>query len=235
MSVNYSKVISPKAMEICRKLGELAPMKEFCLAGGTGLALQLIHRRSDDLDFFLFDMHRPLTETSILDALEHTFPNQPFMINLQESTQLDLTIMETKLTYFSYPFKLINPLIEGGTLAPFLVGIKLAAPQEISLMKAYSIGRRATFRDYIDLYFLFKTNAVDLAYIEANAKHKFVLDDGETLFSMKQFLEQLTFSADIQDKHESINMILGKQIAVEDISDYLNNIAKEYLQNKFSR
>ena len=181
MDARYTNVISPEAVEICRNLGRLSISEEFYLAGGTVLALPLKHRRSDDLDFFLIDMQKSLPVSSILEALEHVFPNQPYIINLQESNQLDLTIMNTKLTFFSYPFKLINPLIDGGILATFLKRIQLAAPREIALMKAYSIGRRATFRDYIDLYFLFKTNIVTLTYIEAKAKQKFILG-GETIF-----------------------------------------------------
>ena len=141
--------------------------------------------------------------------------------------------MNTKLTFFSYPFKLINPLIDGGILATFLKRIQLAAPREIALMKAYSIGRRATFRDYIDLYFLFKTNIVTLTYIEAKAKQKFILG-GETIFSMKLFLEQLTYLVDIPDKNESLGMIQGKGIPLEEITNYLNDLAKDYLRNKFT-
>lgn len=233
MDTAYSQVISPEGINLCRHLGSAKIMKEFCLAGGTGLALQLKHRRSDDLDFFLIDMHQSLPVPSILHTLEHVFPNHPHTINLRETNQLDLTIMKTKLTFFSYPFKQINPMIDGGTLATFLKGIQLASPREIALMKAYSIGRRATFRDYIDLYFLFITNSVTLTYIEANAKQIFMLS-GETTFSMKQFLEQLTYSADIHDKIESTGMIQGRRISAEEITDYLNDLAKEYLRNKFT-
>lgn len=41
--------------EIERHLREVAPVvdgEEFCLAGGTGLALQVGHRNSEDLDVF---------------------------------------------------------------------------------------------------------------------------------------------------------------------------------------
>jgi hypothetical protein len=229
MAIDFSKLISPEAMTICQKLGTSALMKEFCLAGGTGLALQLKHRRSDDLDFFLANGTKAVPVAPLLQTLERIFPNDSYQINLRESTQLDLTILGTKLTYLAYPFPLINPLVEGTSVAPFLKGINLAAPQEIALMKAYSIGRRATFRDYIDLYFLFITKAVELAYIEEHAKQKFIIG-GETCFSMKQFLEQISFSMDIPDKLESINMILGKQLSAEDIDNYLSEAAKNYLQ-----
>lgn len=234
MNADYSNLISPEAINICQHLGTASLMKEFYLAGGTGLALQLKHRRSDDLDFFMINEEKVIPVTSIHQTIASLFPNQPYQVNLQESTQLDLTLLGTKLTFFAYPFPLVNTLVKGSTAAPFLKGINLAAPQEIALMKAYSIGRRATFRDYIDLYFLLNTKAVELAYIEAYAKHKFKIS-GEICFSMKQFLEQMTFSIDIPDKQESINMIVNKPLSAEDIENYLSEAAKDYLKSKFTR
>ncbi len=103
---------------------------------------------------------------------------------MQESTQLDLNIAGIKLTFLAYPFPLINPPVEGELLAPFLKGVLLASPPEIALMKAYSIGRRATFRDYIDLYFLLFEQIVDLAYIEREARLKYIINKGELTVEM---------------------------------------------------
>lgn len=141
-------------MQICTKVGSSTLSREYCLAGGTGLALQMKHRRSNDLDFLLIDHNETVNAPSVISTLEKTFPNTPCRVNLQESTQLDLTLSGIKLTFLAYPFPLINPPVKGDKLAPFLKRILLASPSEIALMKAYSIGRRATFRDYIDLYIL---------------------------------------------------------------------------------
>lgn len=49
-------------------------------------------------------------------------------------------------------------------------------------MKAYTIGRRALFRDYVDMYFVLKAGVVSLEYILAQAPSKFMLGK-ECLFS----------------------------------------------------
>jgi hypothetical protein len=46
----FEEVLSPGAARVIEAL--VPHVEAFYLAGGTGLALQLGHRRSDDLDFF---------------------------------------------------------------------------------------------------------------------------------------------------------------------------------------
>jgi len=48
----HAEVLSPAAVEAIKHLGAMESLRNFYLAGGTGLALRLGHRRSADLDFF---------------------------------------------------------------------------------------------------------------------------------------------------------------------------------------
>jgi len=63
----HTEVISVDAQNIMRELGRQDYMKPFYLAGGTGLALQLGHRRSVDLDFF---SKEPVNENALLGKLQ---------------------------------------------------------------------------------------------------------------------------------------------------------------------
>jgi len=47
----YSKTLYPETKQVLESLKN--SIKNFYLAGGTGLALQLGHRKSADLDFFI--------------------------------------------------------------------------------------------------------------------------------------------------------------------------------------
>src|SRR5579862_1414261 len=47
------KVLSPAQRHLLRKLGPFARERGFFLGGGTALALQLVHRKSDDFDWFI--------------------------------------------------------------------------------------------------------------------------------------------------------------------------------------
>ena len=46
----FEEILSPAAVDIIESTAQ--HLDAFYLAGGTGLALQLGHRKSDDLDFF---------------------------------------------------------------------------------------------------------------------------------------------------------------------------------------
>lgn len=121
----------------------------------------------------------------------------------------------------AYPFPLVEPCIDGGrVLAPEVKGIALATVREIALMKAYTIGRRAMFRDYVDVYFILRSGAVTLEYILDRAPAKFTLQ-GEVLFSPKLFLEQMVYTADTPDR--ALNLVLDGTLSPQDVEAFLQN------------
>ena len=56
------------------KVGSSTLSREYCLAGGTGLALQMKHRRSNDLDFLLIDHNETVNAPSVISTLEKLSP-----------------------------------------------------------------------------------------------------------------------------------------------------------------
>lgn len=71
--------------------------------------------------------------------------------------------------------------------------IILSSFKDIASDKAYAIGRRPEYRDYVDLFIILK-NGFNLRQIILDAKEKF---KGE--FSEKLFLSQLVFFEDLKD------------------------------------
>jgi hypothetical protein len=66
--------------------------------------------------------------------------------------------------------------------------------REIGSTKAYSIGRRGTYKDYVDLYFILSGGYATLAEIIHMAEKKFGAE-----FNSRLFTEQLLFMDDIED------------------------------------
>lgn len=98
--------------------------------------------------------------------------------------ELTLLIGKVKFTFFHYPYKIEYPeKFNSNTRLPDL--LTLAA------MKAYALGRRAKWKDYVDLYFIAKKFA-GIEKINKKAKQIF---GGE--FNEKNFREQLSYFADI--------------------------------------
>ena len=109
------------------------------LAGGTGLALQLGHRTSEDLVLFRLDA---MDRSGLHDALRGRGPYE----TLQEEVHT-LTVLQegTKMSFFQVrdPF-----LFEGSPYRQF----RLADIRDIALLKLAAVSGRGARRDFIDLH-----------------------------------------------------------------------------------
>jgi hypothetical protein len=108
--------------------------------------------------------------------------------------QLHLQINDVKVTFFSFPYPIQHPV---------KVNSHIAIPTLLSLasMKAFALGRRAKWKDYVDLYFILK----DYYTIQDICKEGIVNFGSQ--FSEKLFREQLAFHKDI-DYSESIEYLV---------------------------
>ena len=90
---------------------------------------------------------------------------------------------------------IIERVLNLGTLADWhwLVSFYLS-PREILVTKAYTIGRRGSFKDYVDLYTGVHENISQIEEIMTLAREKY----GE-IFNDRLFLEQLVFVDDIDE------------------------------------
>ena len=155
----HPEAISSKRQKIFQKLKNFP---RFYLAGGTALALQIGHRMSDDFDLFT---ERDIS-VDLLEKVEKIFKESTVDIIINHSEQLSLIINQTKVDFVKYPFSLILSLIE-------YEEVKIVKIPEIAAMKAYTIGRRATYKDYIDLYFIFSEKHNPLSNVIEMSKEKF--------------------------------------------------------------
>jgi hypothetical protein len=177
----YPEAISSKRQKIFQKLKNFP---QFYLAGGTALALQIGHRMSDDFDLFA----EKDVPADLLEKVEKIFKESTTDIIINHSEQLSLIIEQTKVDFVRYPFPLILGLIE-------YEEVKIIKIPEIAAMKAYTIGRRATYKDYIDLYFIISEKHSSLPEIIKISKEKF-----KEFFDPRLFLEQLVYLEDIQEE-----------------------------------
>lgn len=154
----------------------------FYLAGGTGLALQLGHRISEDFDLFI-DQY---ISDDLLRTLEEEFPDRKVSVAVNNSEELTVFIDNTKTSFLRYPFPLINSLKE-------YKDVSLMEASEIGATKAYTVGRRGSFKDYVDLYFCLREDYASLMEIIDLARKKY-----DEKFNARLFLEQLIYLDDIE-------------------------------------
>jgi hypothetical protein len=218
-------VISESMLNICLNLAKHKQADRYYLAGGTALAIQIKHRRSEDLDFFTSGK---VNSDSIISWMEDTFPLKNAAVIFKKLDQLDLRIDGVKVSFIEYPFPLVYPLVDLDVFEPGFSGIKLASTSEIALFKAYALGRRASFRDYIDLYYIMHNNYSSLEKIIADCCKKYVLE-GELLFSDKLFLQQLAYTEDLPDKEEAMSMFFDQNVTADVVEKELAKQIKIFL------
>lgn len=183
--------------------------KEFYLAGGTALALQIGHRRSVDFDFFSQD---PLPSNPLV-KVKRVFANSSIIVTYRAPEQLNALIDGVKITLFHYDYPVIDDFVMYRELP-------LANMREIAAMKAFPIGKRLSYKDYIDWYFLLKENHVDLSDAIAHAKKKFGGD-----FNDRLFLGQLVSFEDISPQKIDF---LRDEVDWETVQNFLKETVRNF-------
>jgi hypothetical protein len=153
--------------------------REFYLVGGTAIALYLGHRRSIDFDLFKYTS---LSPKRILSKISSS--GQTYLVTRRVSEQLNITINGVTFTFFEYPFKIEAP----GTFEDF---IRIPSLIDLAAMKAYALGRRSKWKDYVDFYFLLRDHYT-IDQISERAQEIY-----EQLFSPKLFRAQISYFNDI--------------------------------------
>jgi len=173
--------------------------------GGTAIALHLGHRRSIDFDLFC---RNTINKKDIRKKLEAC----PFRIAklFEDTDQIHFIINDIKVTFFNYPYEIEHA---------FRLVQYISFPSLLSLasMKAYALGRRAKWKDYVDLYFILK----DYYSVEEISKEALAIFG--QLYSEKLFREQLAFHKDI-DYSETVEYLIPEP-SQNEIKDFLTDKA----------
>ena len=179
---------------------------EFYLVGGTAIALYLGHRHSIDFDLFTTNEIHRLRIKRIIEA-------SGFHINqvLYEAfDQLHYIVNSVKITFFNFPYRI-------DATENFENIISIPSLLDLAAMKAFSLGGRAKWKDYVDLYLLFK-DFLSFQEVVSRASHIFGRE-----FNEKLFREQLTYYEDIDDS-EAVDFV-APPVPEKEIKAFLTEIA----------
>ncbi len=156
--------------------------REFYLVGGTAIALYLGHRRSIDFDLFKNSSIHPKKIISKISAF-----NFKYQVTRRVSEQLNLTMNDVSFTFFEYPYK-----IEAKNNFDDI--LRLPSLIDLAAMKAYALGRRSKWKDYVDFYFLLKD------HFTINQISDRAVEMYDQMFSQKLFRAQICYFKDINYK-----------------------------------
>lgn len=140
----YPEVMPPTQQSVLRQLAPIAAERGFFLAGGTGLAIQMGHRRSVDLDWFSAEAIDPMALAT--DLRQAGVPLE--VIDVREGT-LHGTARGVALSFLEYRYRSLVQPVEWPEYE-----VRLAGLEDLACMKLSAIGGRGSKKDFIDLFAL---------------------------------------------------------------------------------
>jgi hypothetical protein len=202
----HSEILSDNQKELLPLMAQFR--REYYLVGGTAIALYLGHRRSIDFDLFKPSAinHKRNLDKIAASSFTHA-------VTRRVSEQMNLVVNDVKVTFFQYPFP-IDPT------AKFENCFRLPPLLQLAAMRAYALGRRSKWKDYVDLYFLLLDHFT-IADISAVATQIF-----GNLYSEKMFRSQLCYFDDV-DYTEAVDWLIPNPPTEEQIKQALTEFATE--------
>jgi predicted nucleotidyltransferase component of viral defense system len=183
-------------------------LHQFYLAGGTGCALHLGHRISEDLDFFsesgfsLIEIRRVLQNIGTL------------IVDYSDSQTLVGRFNATKVGFFQYPY----PLVQG---AGIYEGVQIASIEDIACMKVDTISSRGKKRDFVDLYFILKSRNIRLRQLFDFFELKYRATD----YNVLHVLKSLVYFDDAE-KDPDPHMLV--EFSWEDLKSFFGHQVKDF-------
>lgn len=182
----HKEVLTKEQIDLLPLIKEFG--NDFILVGGTAIALHIGHRRSIDFDLFSYgEFNNAKIKKKILRyrKINKTYIN--------EAGEYTLMINNVKMTFYSFPHKI-------KTSARLDKKIRLPDLITLAAMKAFALGNRGKWKDYVDLYFILK-NYYSLDEISKKGAEVF---GGE--FNGRIFREALSYFNDVNYSEEVIYM-----------------------------
>lgn len=199
----HEEVLSEKQKELLSLISSYS--SQFGLIGGTAVALQIGHRRSIDFDLVTFS---DFENNKIRSQIGNKFIIDAVLID--ETNEYTLVINGVKVTFLSYPFKFDLDVDYGSY-------IKMPDLLTLASIKAYALGRRAKWKDYVDLYFIFER----YSYAEVTKRAKQIFGNE---FNEKLFREELSYFEDI-DYSENVDYMRGCEVSDKAVKENLSEIS----------
>ncbi len=137
----FVQTLPKPAQSLLERLGRQKWMRNFYLAGGSGAALHLGHRVSEDLDFFT---QSDLDTGALTQRLKRL---GEFELQTEAWGTVTGILCGVRVSFFTYAYPLVEPTHK-------LFGVNVASLADIGLMKLIAISQRGSRRDFVDLFFI---------------------------------------------------------------------------------
>jgi hypothetical protein len=202
----HLETAEPNMILLSKRMGFLKEFS-FHLAGGTGLALQIGHRKSFDLDFFTYEDFSPEELSSIIKR--HNISSEGEM---RSHGTLHCILEGIKSSFIFYDGLLIFPLLEFNAL-------NIADWRDIVAEKLRTVSDRGQKKDFYDLYFgIQKLGIENIAELSVRKFGKRV--------NYFHLLKGITYFEDADKNPEP--MLLDKTVTWEEVKNFFTTHVKDF-------
>ena len=202
--------VSEKLLILLQELQNAVFFRDFFLVGGTALALQIGHRKSDDIDLFT---KRELRIPEITKYLKQHHDGKYQILNSQNMIY-QVMINEIKVDFVHHPFELVEP-------AFFDSQITFLGKKDIAAMKLHAIetsGNRA--KDFIDVFFLLKEIPLEKMFEYYQKKYS-----TNNIFNAKR---SLGFFEDVPEESWKEVRLNNRKITAKEVKKAILNAIQEF-------
>jgi Nucleotidyl transferase AbiEii toxin, Type IV TA system len=170
----HKETVTPELLEVLKSLMSIEQLKAFQLVGGTAIALQLGHRKSVDIDLF---SNQKADLRAISQTIRSNFPERSAITLTQSSISTFIRGVRVDIyDDWSIPFQ--RELV-------YDEEIRLSNLEDLAAFKLSTIIGRREKKDYIDLFFLFKS--LDAAKVLTDFKtYEPLLSDKSLVFALAE-------------------------------------------------
>ena len=199
----FHNVLSSEQLSLLPLVKEFK--EEFYLVGGTAVALQIGHRES--IDFDLFKNGSYSVNRINKKILQHGKIDR---VKFESEDEYTIVINGVQFTFYDYPYDIIPDV-------KFERIINMPSLLTLGAMKAFALGKRAKWKDYVDLYFILQT--CSFADIVRRTQEIYLAQ-----FNQKLFRQQLSYYEDVR-YDEEVYYKKGFKVSGVIVKKFLSKIA----------
>jgi predicted nucleic-acid-binding protein len=207
----FKDTLPEELKAILKKITPAVRAERFYLAGGTGLAFQIGHRVSEDLDFFRdvsFDPNSLLfTLKSKTDSSEEVIIETHTLLVILEGARCSFFFYEVPLIYEPVVFE----------------GLSVADWRDIVAEKFKTISQRGSKKDFYDILAIMRSKMLTIEETVSIFKKRF----GQTGLNTYHVLRSLTYFEDA-DGEPDPSMLKGYTFTWEEVKSFFVKNIKEF-------
>jgi hypothetical protein len=175
----HINILPENQLQLFENLASQPFINDFYLAGGTGLALQIGHRRSLDFDFFIPG------DFETTDVINKLISIGKYQRDNEERNTINGSLDNVRISFFGYKYQVIDDF-------KVFNKIRLAGLRDIAGMKLEAIAGRGSKKDFIDMFFLLKQFTLEEIFTFHKMKY------GIGLNNQYHHLKSLVYFADAE-------------------------------------